>query len=439
MMGASPSELVPVPSWHYEEQGASYEGGRMELAQALAKCYDIRRARTACAYACMHTCTGTAQPASNACSSLVGESELQPRKPDTRRWGMLGMHECGLPTLPGSCSRLCACSRLPSRSWPALSHLPLSARAAHTRAHPTIHPPSAATQPLSELQSPWHRARAPCRRSPKPDLLKLLLAALQGAPAANGHANGHANGNGTHEGPEAGPSPAEVLSQVLGDAAATEAYLAKRHVVDVLGEFAAAAATLTTAQVRGLGRSPRRRCCWRGRAWKPPVLRCWSTVASQVVDGSLHSGPAPPVRQASSHALAVPPWWPPPAPARPPAPALRHAGPGVAAPAAGAPVLDLLVAAGGRRARAGDGGRGQVPDPGQGARRRLLHLPLGAPAGGRGRRGAESAGRVAGGAEGGRLGGQGHGSASGRQARLLTALPPAYMQPCKPTKMRPTS
>lgn len=39
-MGAQASELVPVPSWHYEEEGGP--GSEMTLAEALAKCYDIR-------------------------------------------------------------------------------------------------------------------------------------------------------------------------------------------------------------------------------------------------------------------------------------------------------------------------------------------------------------------------------------------------------------
>lgn len=41
VMGASASESVPVPSWHYEEEGVA-PGGSMPLAQALTKCYDIR-------------------------------------------------------------------------------------------------------------------------------------------------------------------------------------------------------------------------------------------------------------------------------------------------------------------------------------------------------------------------------------------------------------
>ncbi len=39
-MGAQASELVPVPSWHYEEEGGPRS--EMTLADALAKCYDIR-------------------------------------------------------------------------------------------------------------------------------------------------------------------------------------------------------------------------------------------------------------------------------------------------------------------------------------------------------------------------------------------------------------
>ncbi|KAG2499912.1 hypothetical protein HYH03_002200 [Edaphochlamys debaryana] len=121
VMGASASEAVPVPSWHYEEPGAS-PGGTLPLADALTRCYDLR--------------------------------------------------------------------------------------------------------------------------SPKPELLKLLVAAL--AATANGTANGHANGhaNGTAD---AAPSKAEALKQALADTAALEAYLAPRHVVDVLAD--AAPAKLTTAQV----------------------------------------------------------------------------------------------------------------------------------------------------------------------------------------------
>ena len=46
-LGASPSDLVPVPSWHFEEQGVTYADGKMTLQQALAKCYDIRWGRKA--------------------------------------------------------------------------------------------------------------------------------------------------------------------------------------------------------------------------------------------------------------------------------------------------------------------------------------------------------------------------------------------------------
>lgn len=40
VLGASPSELVPVPSWHYDEgQGLQTN---IPLKEALTKCYDIR-------------------------------------------------------------------------------------------------------------------------------------------------------------------------------------------------------------------------------------------------------------------------------------------------------------------------------------------------------------------------------------------------------------
>ncbi|KAG2448381.1 hypothetical protein HYH02_006963 [Chlamydomonas schloesseri] len=130
VMGASPSEPVTVPSWHYEEEGVA-PGGSMPLAQALTKCYDIR--------------------------------------------------------------------------------------------------------------------------SPKPELIKLLVAALDASAnghaanghAANGHANGHANGDSSTV--AAMVPPQQRLREALKDQAATEAYLEPRHVVDVLAD--AAPAKLTTAQV----------------------------------------------------------------------------------------------------------------------------------------------------------------------------------------------
>lgn len=113
-MGAQASELVPVPSWHYEEEGGP--GSEMTLAEALAKCYDIR--------------------------------------------------------------------------------------------------------------------------SPKPELLKLLVAGLDAK--ANGHH--HTNGDAHHA-----PSGPELLRAALADTASLEAYLAPRHVVDVLQD--AAPARLSTSQV----------------------------------------------------------------------------------------------------------------------------------------------------------------------------------------------
>ncbi|GLC44408.1 hypothetical protein PLESTB_000472800 [Pleodorina starrii] len=76
-------------------------------------------------------------------------------------------------------------------------------------------------------------------RSPKPELLKLLVAALDTAT----HANGHANGVGSH----IASACQEQLRAALSDNAAMERYLAPRHVVDVLED--AAPAKLSTAQV----------------------------------------------------------------------------------------------------------------------------------------------------------------------------------------------
>ncbi len=46
VMGASATEAVPVPSWHYEEvDGGAVQGGTMPLADALTRCYDLRCAR----------------------------------------------------------------------------------------------------------------------------------------------------------------------------------------------------------------------------------------------------------------------------------------------------------------------------------------------------------------------------------------------------------
>ncbi|KXZ56804.1 hypothetical protein GPECTOR_1g724 [Gonium pectorale] len=73
-------------------------------------------------------------------------------------------------------------------------------------------------------------------RSPKPELLKLLVAELDAKhAAANGHANGHGN------------SGNQALRSALCDAAATETYLAPRHVVDVLLD--GSPAKLTVPQV----------------------------------------------------------------------------------------------------------------------------------------------------------------------------------------------
>ncbi|GFR40974.1 hypothetical protein Agub_g1639 [Astrephomene gubernaculifera] len=74
-------------------------------------------------------------------------------------------------------------------------------------------------------------------RSPKPELVKLLVAALEAAHPPT------ANGNGT----TAAPSPYEQLRGALADASALEAYLAPRHVVDVLQD--AVPVKLSTAQV----------------------------------------------------------------------------------------------------------------------------------------------------------------------------------------------
>lgn len=41
-LGASGAERVPVPSWHYQEEGEPYADGSMPLRDALTKCYDLR-------------------------------------------------------------------------------------------------------------------------------------------------------------------------------------------------------------------------------------------------------------------------------------------------------------------------------------------------------------------------------------------------------------
>lgn len=41
-LGASASQRVPVPSWHYQEEGEVYADGTMPLKDALIKCYDLR-------------------------------------------------------------------------------------------------------------------------------------------------------------------------------------------------------------------------------------------------------------------------------------------------------------------------------------------------------------------------------------------------------------
>ncbi len=85
----------------------------------------------------------------------------------------------------------------------------------------------------------------PVPRSPKPELLKLLVAGLDAK--ANGHH--HTNGDAHHA-----PSGRELLRAALADTASLEAYLAPRHVVDVLQD--AAPARLSTSQVgRGAERA----------------------------------------------------------------------------------------------------------------------------------------------------------------------------------------
>jgi hypothetical protein len=92
------------------------------------------------------------------------------------------------------------------------------------------------------------------RRTPKPELLKALVAALDALPAtANGHANGAANGHANGNGHASGVA---VLRSALADTASLEAYLAPRHVLDVVLD--ATPAKLTIAQVR--------EGCWRRAA-----------------------------------------------------------------------------------------------------------------------------------------------------------------------------
>ena len=90
-------------------------------------------------------------------------------------------------------------------------------------------------------------------RSPKPELLKALVAALDALPAAaNGHSNGQANGHAHGHAHGHADGHAQLRSALL-DTASLESYLNPRHVLDVLLD--AAPAKLSVTQVLA-----RRRC-----------------------------------------------------------------------------------------------------------------------------------------------------------------------------------
>jgi hypothetical protein len=119
----------------------------------------------------------------------------------------------------------------------------------------------AARQGYSDTRMPLRQALLKCYdlRSPKPELLQLLLAALPSAKAAaaawadeqetapeadqikagGGAAGGHAAAHAEPAGK--GQQAAQKLRALLADAGALDKYLAQRHVVDILQEFAPAA------------------------------------------------------------------------------------------------------------------------------------------------------------------------------------------------------